>query len=149
MRAVIQRVSSASVTVDGRVTGAIDTGLLVLLGVASQDGAADVEYAAGKIRGLRIFPDDAGKMNRDVGEAGGAVLLVSQFTLCGDARDGRRPSFVDAAPPDLARTLYEDVASALRARGLRVEMGEFRAHMQVALVNDGPVTILVDSKRTF
>ena len=149
MRAVIQRVSSASVTVEGRVTGAIDRGLLVLVGVASQDGTADVEYTAGKIRDLRIFPDEAGKMNRDAEEAGGAVLLVSQFTLCGDARNGRRPSFIDAAPPELARTLYEDLASALRARGLRVEMGEFRAHMDVALVNDGPVTILVDSKRAF
>ncbi len=149
MRAVIQRVSSASVTVGGRVTGAIDRGLLVLVGVASQDGPADVEYTAGKIRDLRIFPDEAGKMNRDAAEAGGAVLVVSQFTLCGDVRNGRRPSFVDAAPPELARVLYEDLASALRVRGLRVEMGEFRAHMDVALVNDGPVTILVDSKRVF
>ena len=149
MRAVIQRVASASVTAGGRVTGAIDRGLLVLVGVVSQDGPADVEYTAGKIRDLRIFPDETGKMNRDAAEAGGAVLLVSQFTLCGDVRNGRRPSFVDAAPPELARLLYEDLASALRARGLRVEMGEFRAHMDVALVNDGPVTILVDSKRVF
>lgn len=149
MRAVIQRVSSASVTVGGRLVGAIDRGLLVLVGVASQDGAADVEYAAAKISGARIFPDEAGKMNRDVAEAGGGVLLVSQFTLLGDLRNGRRPSFIDAAPPDLARTLYEDLAGALRARGLRVETGEFRAHMDVALVNDGPVTILVDSSRAF
>lgn len=149
MRAVIQRVTSASVTVGGRLVGAIDRGLLVLVGVASQDGAADVEYAATKIGDLRIFPDEAGKMNRDVAEAGGAVLLVSQFTLLADTRNGRRPSFVDAAPPDLARTLYEDLAAALRSRGLRVETGEFRAHMDVALVNDGPVTILVDSKRAF
>ena len=149
MRAVIQRVSSASVTVDGRVTGAIARGLLVLAGVGSQDGPADVEYAAAKIRDLRIFPDGAGKMNRDVGEAGGAVLLVSQFTLFGDARNGRRPSFIEAAPPELARALYEDLARALRGRGLHVETGEFRAHMDVALVNDGPVTILIDSKRTF
>lgn len=149
MRAVIQRVSRASVTVDGRITGAIDRGLLVLVGVGSQDGPPDVEYAAAKIRDLRIFPDDAGKMNLDVAQAGGAVLLVSQFTLFGDARNGRRPSFVEAAPPELARALYEDLGRALAARGLRVETGEFRAHMDVALVNDGPVTILIDSKRTF
>ena len=149
MRAVVQRVSSASVRVDGRLTGAIDTGLLVLLGVGSQDGVADVEYVAAKIRDLRIFPDDAGKMNRDVAEAGGAVLLVSQFTLFGDARNGRRPSYIGAAPPELAVALYEGVASALRARGLRVETGEFRAHMEVSLVNDGPVTILLDSTKAF
>jgi D-tyrosyl-tRNA(Tyr) deacylase len=149
MRAVIQRVTRASVTVGERLTGAIDRGLLVLVGVASHDGPADVEYAAAKIRDLRIFPDEAGKMNRDVAEAGGAVLLVSQFTLLGDARNGRRPSFIDAAPPEVARALYEELAAALRARGLRVETGEFRAHMDVALVNDGPVTILIDSKRAF
>lgn len=149
MRAVLQRVSSASVHVDGRLTGAIDRGLLVLVGVGSQDDVADVEYMAGKIRELRIFPDEAGKMNRDVGAAGGAVLLVSQFTLFGDARNGRRPSFIEAAPPDLARGLYEGLAAALRARGLRVETGEFRAHMDVSLVNDGPVTLLLDSKKAF
>ena len=149
MRAVIQRVTRASVTVDGRVTGAIDRGLLVLVGVAIHDGPADVEYTATKIRDLRIFPDEAGKMNRDVVQAGGAVLLVSQFTLLADVRGGRRPSFIDAAPPELARALYEDLAAALRARGLGVETGEFRAHMDVALVNDGPVTILVDSTRAF
>lgn len=149
MRAVIQRVTSASVTVDGRTTGAIARGLVVLAGVAIQDGPADVEYTASKIRDLRIFPDEAGKMNRDVVQAGGAVLLVSQFTLLGDVRGGRRPSFIDAAPPELARALYEDLAVALRARGLRVETGEFRAHMDVALVNDGPVTILLDSTRRF
>jgi D-aminoacyl-tRNA deacylase len=149
MRAVVQRVSSASVTVGERVTGSIDRGLLVLVGVGSQDGAADVEYVAAKVRDLRVFPDDAGKMNRDVAEAGGAVLLVSQFTLFGDVRGGRRPSFIDAAPPELANALYEGVAAALRARGVRVETGEFRAHMDVALVNDGPVTILIDSKKAF
>jgi len=149
LRAVVQRVSSASVHVEGRLVGAIERGLLVLLGVGSQDAAADVEYVAGKIRDLRIFADDAGKMNRDVGDAGGAVLLVSQFTLLGDVRNGRRPSFIEAAPPELARALYEGVAAAIRARGVRVETGEFRAHMDVALVNDGPVTILVDSKRAF
>jgi D-tyrosyl-tRNA(Tyr) deacylase len=149
MRAVVQRVSSASVRVDGRLTGAIEHGLLVLLGVGSQDGAADVEYVAAKIRELRIFPDAAGKMNRDVADAGGAVLLVSQFTLFGDARNGRRPSFIAAAPPELASALYEGVAAALAARGLRVETGEFGAHMDVSLVNDGPVTILLDSTKAF
>lgn len=149
MRAVVQRVSSASVHVDGRLTGAIERGLLVLVGVGSHDEAADVEYMAGRIRDLRIFPDEAGKMNRDVGQAGGAVLLVSQFTLFGDVRNGRRPSFIESAPPDLARGLYEGLAAALRARGLRVETGEFRAHMDVSLVNDGPVTILIDSRKVF
>ena len=133
----------------GRVTGEIERGFVVLLGVGSQDGAADVEYVAAKVRDLRVFPDDAGKMNRDVAEAGGAVLLVSQFTLFGDVRGGRRPSFIEAAPPELAKALYEGVAAALRARGLRVETGEFRAHMDVSLVNDGPVTILIDSKKAF
>lgn len=129
--------------------GAIDRGLLVLLGVGSHDGVPDVEYVAGKVRDLRIFADDAGKMNRDVAEAGGAVLLVSQFTLFGDVRNGKRPSFIEAAPPELARALYEGVAAAIRVRGVRVETGEFRAHMDVSLVNDGPVTILLDSKRAF
>jgi len=149
VRAVVQRVTSASVRAGGRLTGSIGGGLLVLLGVGSQDDETDVEYVAGRISGLRVFADDAGKMNRDVGEAGGAVLLVSQFTLYGDVRGGRRPSFIDAAPPELARALYEGVAAALRARGLGVETGEFRAHMDVALVNDGPVTILIDSKKLF
>jgi D-tyrosyl-tRNA(Tyr) deacylase len=137
------------VHVEGRLTGAIERGLLVLVGVGSQDEAADVEYMAGRIRDLRIFPDAAGKMNLDVGQAGGAVLLVSQFTLFGDVRNGRRPSFIESAPPDLARGLYEGLAAALGARGLRVETGEFRAHMDVSLVNDGPVTILIDSRKVF
>ena len=141
--------SSAAVHVDGRLAGAIERGLLVLLGVGSQDGPADVSYVAGRIADLRVFPDDAGKMNRDVVGIGGAVLLVSQFTLYGDARHGRRPSFIAAAPPELAQALYEAVAGALRARGLRVETGEFRAHMDVSLVNDGPVTILLDSSKQF
>jgi len=149
VRAVVQRVSSASVHVERHLVGAVERGLLVLLGVGSQDGAADVEYVAAKICDLRIFPDDAGKMNRDVRDIGGAVLLVSQFTLFGDVRNGRRPSFIDAAPPELARALYEGVAAAVRARGVPVETGEFRAHMDVSLVNDGPVTILLDSKRAF
>ena len=145
MRAVVQRVSSAAVHVDARPVGRIDAGLLVLLGVGSQDDAASVKYMADKIRTLRIFSDDAGKMNRDVGDAGGRVLLVSQFTLYADTSGGRRPSFVGAAPPDLARALYEDLAAALRDRGLHVETGEFRAHMDVSLVNDGPVTIILES----
>ena len=135
--------------VDGRLTGAIERGLLVLVGVGSQDTSADVEYMAGRIRDLRIFPDEAGKMNLDVGQAGGAVLLVSQFTLFGAVRNGRRPSFVESAPPELARGLYEGLAAALGARGLHVETGEFRAHMDVSLVNDGPVTILIDSRKVF
>ena len=149
MRAVVQRVNSANVTVDDRVTGEIAAGLLVLLGVVQGDGAADVQYIAAKIRDLRIFPDEAGKMNRSVVDRQGAVLVVSQFTLSGDARNGRRPSFASAAPPQIARALYEAVVQELRDSGLRVETGEFQAMMQVALVNDGPVTILLDSRKTF
>jgi D-tyrosyl-tRNA(Tyr) deacylase len=154
MRAVVQRVSSARVTVETRVTGEIGSGLLVLVGVEQGDGPADVAYIASKIRDLRIFEDDGDeqgrkRMNRSVMDVGGGVLVVSQFTLSGDARNGRRPSFVTAAPPDLARALYEDVVRALRASGLGVETGEFQAMMQVALVNDGPVTILLDSRKTF
>ena len=145
MRAVLQRVSSAAVHVDGRLVGRIGRGLLVLVGVGSQDTADSVQYMTEKIRTLRIFPDEAGKMNRDVAESGGAVLLVSQFTLYADTSGGRRPSFVGAAPPDLARTLYEELAAALAARGLHVETGEFRAHMDVSLVNDGPVTLVLES----
>ena len=149
MRAVVQRVTSARVTVDERVTGEIAAGLLVLLGVEQNDGPADVQYITAKIRDLRIFPDDAGKMNLSVTDRQGGVLVVSQFTLSGDARNGRRPSFATAAPPQIARVLYEDVVRELKASGLRVETGEFQAMMQVALVNDGPVTILLDSRRTF
>ena len=149
MRVVVQRVTSAKVTVDDRVTGEIERGLLVLLGVEQNDGPADVQYIATKIRDLRIFPDDAGKMNLSVLDRQGAVLVVSQFTLSGDARNGRRPSFASAAPPQIARALYEDVVRELRTSGLRVETGEFQAMMQVALVNDGPVTILLDSRKTF
>jgi len=149
VRAVLQRVSSASVTVDGRSTGTIAHGLLVLLGVEQGDGPSDRDYIVSKVRDVRIFADEAGKMNRSVGDAGGAVLVVSQFTLCGDVRKGRRPSFDGAAPPAEARLLYEDVVRALRDAGLRVETGEFQATMQVTLVNDGPVTILLDSRRTF
>lgn len=149
MRAVVQRVTSARVTVDERVTGEIGAGLLVLIGVEQEDGPHDVQYIAAKIRDLRIFSDDAGKMNLSVLDRQGSVLVVSQFTLSGDARNGRRPSFVSAAPPQIARALYEDVVRELKTSGLRVETGEFQAMMQVALVNDGPVTILLDSRKTF
>ncbi|MBM3806750.1 MAG: D-tyrosyl-tRNA(Tyr) deacylase [Acidimicrobiia bacterium] len=149
MRAVIQRVTSARVTVDERTIGEIAHGLLVLLGVEAGDGPADVHYIAAKIRDLRIFPDEAGKMNLSVMDRQGSVLVVSQFTLSGDARNGRRPSFASAAPPQIARALYEDVVREVKASGLGVETGEFQAMMQVALVNDGPVTILLDSRKTF
>ena len=149
MRAVVQRVTTARVTVDERVTGEIAAGLLVLLGVQEGDGPSDVQYIASKIRDLRIFSDDAGKMNLSVLDRQGAVLVVSQFTLSGDARNGRRPSFASAAPPQIARAWYEDVVRELKTSGLRVETGEFQAMMQVALINDGPVTILLDSRRTF
>ena len=149
MRAVVQRVTSARVTVDDRVTGEIESGLLVLVGVEDGDGPADVHYIASKTRDLRIFSDEAGKMNLSVLDREGSVLVVSQFTLSGDARNGRRPSFASAAQPQIAKALYEDVVRELRASGLRVETGEFQAMMRVALVNDGPVTILLNSRKTF
>jgi D-tyrosyl-tRNA(Tyr) deacylase len=149
VRAVLQRVSRAAVRVEGEVTGAIGVGLLALIGVAAGDGAADVAYIANKIRDLRVFPDEAGKMNRSLVDVNGAVLVVSQFTLMGDVRKGRRPAFDAAAPPDRARTTYDDVLSALRALGVPVEAGVFQADMQVELVNDGPVTILLDSRKGF
>lgn len=149
MRIVVQRVREAHVEVEGATVGHIGRGLLVLLGVGREDGPKDVEYIAGKIRDLRIFEDDEGKMNRSVQDVGGAVLLVSQFTLYGDVRKGRRPSFDAAARPDAGRALYEDVVRALRAMGVAVETGTFQAMMQVHLVNDGPVTIVLDSDRTF
>jgi D-tyrosyl-tRNA(Tyr) deacylase len=149
MRAVVQRVRSASVTVNDAIVGQIGPGLVVFIGVANDDGPADVQYLATKIRELRIFPDDQGKMNRSVGEGGGAVLVVSQFTLQADCRKGRRPSFDAAAPPALAQPLYEEVVRQLREAGLTVATGTFQAHMSVALVNDGPVTMLLDSKRVF
>jgi len=149
MRAVLQRVSHARVAVGDRQAGAIGPGVLVLLGVEAEDGPDDVAYTAAKIRDVRIFEDAQQKMNRSVVDAGGAVLVVSQFTLCGDVRKGRRPSFDAAAPPDLANALYEAVVADLRESGLTVETGEFRAMMQVELVNDGPVTILLDSRRRF
>ena len=149
MRAVVQRVTSARVTVDDRVTGEIGVGLLVLVGVEQGDGPADVQYISSKIRDLRIFPDDAGKMNLSVLDRQGGVLIVSQFTLAGDARNGRRPSFASAAPPQIAKALYEDVVRELSTSGLTVATGEFQAMMRVALVNDGPVTILLDSRKLF
>jgi D-tyrosyl-tRNA(Tyr) deacylase len=145
MRIVLQRVGRARVVVDGEVVGAIDRGLLVLLGVAATDTADDARRLADKVVGLRIFPDGEGKMNRDVAEAGGAVLVVSQFTLYGDCRKGRRPSFVEAASPDLAVPLYETFVEAVRAHGLPTATGRFGAMMQVELVNDGPVTLVLDS----
>ncbi len=149
MRVVIQRVNRASVRVGEETVGQIGRGLLVLLGVSPSDGPRDVEYIAGKVRDIRIFEDEQGKMNRSVADVAGSVLVVSQFTLHGDVRKGRRPSFDKAAPPALARQIYEDVVRVLREQGLRVETGSFQAHMQVELVNDGPVTILLDSERTF
>jgi D-aminoacyl-tRNA deacylase len=150
MRAVIQRVTSARVRVGERVTGEIERGLLVLLGVGRGDSLADVQYVAGKIRDLRLFESDAGKpMDRSVADVGGSVLVVSQFTLYGDVRKGRRPAFDDAAPPADARDLYEALVRELREAHVPVSTGEFQAMMQVELVNDGPVTVLVDSKRQF
>jgi D-tyrosyl-tRNA(Tyr) deacylase len=145
MRAVIQRVSEARVTVAGSVAGEIGPGLLALLGVAKSDTAADAEFLAEKILHLRVFPDEAGKMNRSLLETGGALLVVSQFTLYGDCRKGRRPSFDAAAPAGQARALYEHFVEAARRSGVRVETGVFQAHMDVSLVNDGPVTLLVES----
>ncbi len=149
MRAVVQRVSRAKVTVEGRVSGEIAHGLLVLLGVGHEDSEADAIYLAEKIAGLRIFEDEAGKMNRSVVEAGGGVLAVSQFTLYGDVRKGKRPSFDAAAPPEPARRLYELFVEQIRAAGLRCETGRFQETMQVELVNEGPVTILLDSRKAF
>ena len=149
MRAVIQRVSRAKVTVAGEIAGEIGLGLLVLLGVGQQDNEGNADYLADKIAGLRIFEDDAGKMNRSLAEVGGAVLVVSQFTLYGDVRKGRRPSFDGAAPPQRARELYEYFVNRIRDRGLRCETGRFQEMMDVELVNAGPVTILLDSERTF
>jgi len=146
---VLQRVRSASVFVDEQIVGRIGQGLVVFVGVADGDGPADIEYVASKIRDLRIFGDEQGRMNRSVVEKGGAVLVVSQFTLLGDVRKGRRPSFDRAAPPEIAKARYEALVSQLRASGLDVETGVFQAHMRVDLANDGPVTILLDSRRMF
>ena len=149
MRACVQRVSQAQVTVAGEVVGRIERGLLVLLGVAVGDTDQDARQMAQKIVELRIFEDDAGKMNRSLIEAGGAMLVVSQFTLLGDARKGRRPSFIDAAPPEEAERLYQIFVTAAAELGVRVETGRFRTHMDVSLTNDGPVTLLLDSRKQF
>jgi D-tyrosyl-tRNA(Tyr) deacylase len=149
MRAVIQRVSQASVTVDEDTVGRIDRGLLVLLGVGEGDDTDDARYVARKVAGLRIFEDEDGRMNLSVRDVGGQVLLVPQFTLYGDCRRGRRPSFSSAAAPDAADALYGQVAEGLESEGVPVSTGQFQAHMQVALVNDGPVTILLDSGKDF
>jgi len=149
MRAVVQRVTSASVAVDGERVGEIGAGLLVLVGVAAGDTEQDAVYMAEKTVNLRIFEDDAGKMNRSLLETGGEMLAVSQFTLLGDCRKGRRPSFIEAAPPDEGKRLYEVFCDAVRAYGMTVATGRFQAMMDVALVNQGPVTILVDSRKTF
>ena len=150
MRAVVQRVARASVTVGDRLAGSIDQGLLVFVGVEKADGPADAQYIAGKIAELRVFEDAAdpsGHMNRSVQDVGGAVLVVSQFTLAADCRKGRRPSFDEAAAPQVARPLYEEVVKGLQATGVRVATGEFQAMMLVSLVNDGPVTFILDSRK--
>lgn len=149
MRAVVQRVSRALVRVDSKTVGEIERGLVVLVGIRSGDTREAADYLAEKVAHLRVFPDAEDKMNRSVLDAGGAVLAVSQFTLFGDVRKGRRPSYIDAAPPEEAEPLYEYFLAALRRHGLRVESGVFRAMMEVELVNDGPVTILLDSERVF
>lgn len=149
MRAVVQRVSRAQVKVNGRTTGQIARGLLVFIGVTHNDTAADADYLTDKITGLRVFEDESGKMNLDVTSAGGAVLVVSQFTLYGDVRRGKRPSFDAGAPAEQARALYEYFVSRIRATGIPCETGRFQEDMQVELVNEGPVTILLDSQKQF
>lgn len=148
MRAVVQRVDSASVTIDGRVNGEIGKGFMVLIGIDENDTDKDLDYICDKLTGLRIFEDEAGKMNRSIIDAGGEILLVSQFTLYGDARHGKRPSFIRAARPEKAIPLYEKAIAKLSGN-VHVETGIFGAEMKVQLINDGPVTILLDSERTF
>lgn len=149
MRACVQRVSQGSVTVDGEVCGEIGPGFVVLLGVAQDDTDQDVQRMADKVVGLRVFEDEAGQMNRSIVDSGGAMLVVSQFTLLGDCRKGRRPSFIDAAPPEMAERLYEQFVEQVRAQGVEVATGRFRTMMNVSLVNEGPVTLLLDSRRQF
>ena len=149
MRCVVQRVTSSSVTVDGVVFGQINAGLMVLIGVSVDDTEADLKYMAEKVPNLRIFDDENGVMNRSVLDVGGSILAVSQFTLYGDARGGRRPSYIRAAKPDKADELYEKLIARWRDKGIHVETGVFRTEMKVSLVNDGPVTILLDSEKTF
>ncbi|HET9960814.1 MAG TPA: D-aminoacyl-tRNA deacylase [Nitrospiraceae bacterium] len=147
MRAVLQRVTHASVRVDDEVVGRIGTGLLILLGIAKDDGESALQYIVNKIQTLRIFSDEQGKMNRSLSDAGGAILLVSQFTLLGNTAKGRRPGFDQAAPPDKAKRLFEEAVTRLRREGMTVETGRFGAHMQVELLNDGPVTFILDSNQ--
>lgn len=149
MRAVLQRVSAAKVDVEGQTIGKITQGWLVLLGVGKGDDLRDVSYLAEKTANLRAFPDEKGKMNRSVLEIKGEILVVSQFTLFGDCRQGRRPGFSDAAPPDVADSLYKSYFESLRSYGLHVETGKFQAHMSVSLINEGPVTFLLDSRKNF
>ena len=149
MRCVVQRVTSSSVTVDGVISGQIGPGLMVLIGVSAEDTDADLKYMAEKVPNLRIFDDENGVMNRSILDAGGSILAVSQFTLYGDARGGRRPSYIRAAKPDKADELYERLIACWREKGIHVETGIFRTEMKVALVNDGPVTILLDSEKKF
>ena len=149
MRCVVQRVTSSSVTVNGETSGAIGAGLMVLIGVSVDDTEADLRYMAEKVPNLRIFDDENGVMNHSVLDVGGSILAVSQFTLYGDARGGRRPSYIRAAKPEYADQLYEQLIAAWRAKGVHVETGVFRTEMMVSLVNDGPVTILLDSEKTF
>ena len=146
MKVLLQRSKQASVTIDGEVTGAIDKGYVLLVGITHEDTPEDVKYVAKKIAGLRIWEDEEGKMNRDLSEVGGAVLSVSQFTLYGDVRKGRRPSFIQAARPEQAEPLWEQFNEELRALGIHVETGRFGAMMDVSLINDGPVTLMVESK---
>jgi D-tyrosyl-tRNA(Tyr) deacylase len=149
MRAVIQRVTKASVEVEKKIVGEIASGVLVLLGVSSDDQTMDADYLADKIINLRIFNDEQGKMNLSLLDSKGAMLVVSQFTLLGDARKGRRPSYIEAAAPEKANALYEYFVAQVRGKGIQVETGIFQAMMQVSLINDGPVTILLDSKKSF
>lgn len=147
MRACIQRVSEAKVVVDGEITGQIDAGLMVLLGVAEPDMESELRWLADKIINLRIFPDEEGKMNLSLVDTGGAMLVVSQFTLYGDCHKGRRPSFIDAAPPEQAERMYEDFVAYVRGQGVTTATGRFRTDMQVTLTNDGPVTLWIDSAK--
>lgn len=149
MRAVVQRVIESSVTVDGQITGATDEGLVVLIGVEEGDTDKDVRYIADKVSGLRIFEDENEKMNLSVKDVGGSILAISQFTLLGDVRKGKRPSFITAEDPEIANRLYQQVCENIRNQGIKVETGIFQAHMLVKINNNGPVTILLDSRKTF
>jgi D-tyrosyl-tRNA(Tyr) deacylase len=149
MRAVVQRTARASVTVNGAITGSIGPGLVVLLGIHPQDGPAEIQWMADKIINLRVFEDDDGKMNRSLADTGGEMLIVSQFTLYGDCRKGRRPGYSAAAPPDIAEPLYCSFVEQVSRRGIRAATGMFQAAMQLELVNDGPVTLLLDSEKNF